>query len=109
MAYVLDAVDLVLVMSVNPGFSGQTFIPAILDKVARVREMTSDRAIDIAVDGGVTTDNAQALVEAGATVLVAGSAVFAGGPSNYAANIAALRASAASARVGNAAEKFEFV
>ena len=87
-------VDLVLVMSVNPGFGGQTFIPAALDKVARIREMIGNRDIVIEVDGGVTAATVPALVRAGADVLVAGSAVFKG-PGDYARNIAALRDAAA--------------
>ena len=93
-AYVLDQVDLILVMSVNPGFGGQTFIPAALDKVARVREMIGSRKIAIEVDGGVTAANAQALARAGANILVAGSAIFRG-DGTYAENIAALRDAAA--------------
>ena len=90
---VTDLVDLVLIMSVNPGFGGQTFIPASLDKIARARALL-DRAGSTAilqVDGGVTADNAAACVAAGATALVAGTAVFRGGPEAYAANIAALK------------------
>ncbi|BCP54295.1 ribulose-phosphate 3-epimerase [Kaistia sp. 32K] len=92
-AYVLDMVDLVLVMSVNPGFGGQSFIPEAVDKVARVRAMLGDRPVHIEVDGGVTPATAPALVSAGADVLVAGSSVFKGGPAAYAANIAAIRSS----------------
>jgi ribulose-phosphate 3-epimerase len=91
---VLDLVDLVLVMSVNPGFGGQAFIPSALDKVRRIREMVAGRPILIEVDGGVTAANAGDLARAGADVLVAGSAVFAGGPSAYAGNIAAIRRAA---------------
>ncbi len=87
--YVLDKVDLVLVMSVNPGFGGQTFIASQLDKVARIRRMIGDRKIDLEVDGGVTKENVRDVVAAGADVLVAGSAVFNGG--DYTANIKALR------------------
>jgi ribulose-phosphate 3-epimerase len=87
--YVLDRVDLVLVMSVNPGFGGQVFIPGALDKIARIRRMIGDRPIEIEVDGGVDSANARSIVEAGATVLVAGSAVFR--TSDYATNIKALR------------------
>jgi ribulose-phosphate 3-epimerase len=93
-AYVIDQVDLILVMSVNPGFGGQTFIPAALDKVARVREMIGSRKIAIEVDGGITPANAQALSRAGANILVAGSSVFKG-EGTYAENIAALRDAAA--------------
>ncbi len=88
-AYVLDKVDLILVMSVNPGFGGQSFIPAALDKIRRLRDMVGSRSIEIEVDGGVTADNARSLADAGAQVLVAGSAVFR--TPDYRANIAALR------------------
>ena len=91
-AWVLDRVDLILVMSVNPGFGGQKFIPAQLDKIRRLRAMIGDRPIELEVDGGVTPANAGAVVAAGANVLVAGSAVFAGG--DYARSITALRAAA---------------
>ena len=87
----LDAVDLVLVMSVNPGFGGQAFIPSALPKLAAVRAMLGERLVDVQVDGGVTPDNAPAVIAAGANVIVAGSAAFRGGPSAYAANLAALR------------------
>ncbi|CAA7622228.1 ribulose-phosphate 3-epimerase [Magnetospirillum sp. SS-4] len=87
--YVLDKLDLILVMSVNPGFGGQSFIESQLDKIARIRRMIGDRAIDLQVDGGVTADNARRVVAAGANVLVAGSAVFR--TSDYANNIAALK------------------
>jgi ribulose-phosphate 3-epimerase len=90
-AYVLDRVDLVLLMTVNPGFGGQAFIPAVVEKIRRVRAMIGDRPIDIEVDGGITPATAGAVVAAGANVLVAGSAVFGG---DYRATIAALRAGA---------------
>jgi ribulose-phosphate 3-epimerase len=93
---VIDLVDLILVMSVNPGFGGQAFIPSALEKISRVRALAGARAIDIEVDGGVTADNAAAVARAGANVLVAGSAVFKGGA--YAKNIAAIRNAAALAR-----------
>ncbi|HEY2758168.1 MAG TPA: ribulose-phosphate 3-epimerase [Pseudolabrys sp.] len=93
---VIDLVDLVLVMSVNPGFGGQAFIPGALDKIAQVRALVAGRPIDIEVDGGVTPENAGRIVAAGANVLVAGSAVFKGG--NYKANIDAIRTAAASVR-----------
>ncbi len=89
--YVLDLVDLVLVMTVNPGFGGQSFIPGSVEKVERVRKMIGMRPIRIEVDGGVSAETAPALVRAGAEVLVAGSAVFKGDPARYAANIAAVR------------------
>jgi ribulose-phosphate 3-epimerase len=91
-AYVLDRLDLILVMTVNPGFGGQAFIPAMLDKIARVRVLIGARPIRLEVDGGVTPDTAGACAKAGADVLVAGSAVFKGG--KYRENIAAIRAAA---------------
>ena len=94
--YVLDAVDLILVMSVNPGFGGQAFIPDVVEKIARIRTMIGGRPIDIEVDGGITADTAPKVIAAGANVLVAGSAVFKGGkPDAYRANIAAIRNAAA--------------
>ena len=96
---VLDLVDLILVMSVNPGFGGQAFIPSALEKIERLRAMCGARPVDIEVDGGVTPENAAAVAQAGANVLVAGSAVFKGGkPDAYRANIAAIRNAAALAR-----------
>jgi len=90
--YVMDRLDLILVMSVNPGFGGQSFIESQLMKIRRIREMIGDRPIDLSVDGGVNANNAARVVEAGANVLVAGSAVFANNDaSQYAANISALR------------------
>ncbi|MEF2551503.1 ribulose-phosphate 3-epimerase [Aurantimonas sp. A2-1-M11] len=91
-AYVLDRLDLVLLMTVNPGFGGQAFIPSVVEKVRRVKAMIGDRDIHIEIDGGVTPDTAPLVVEAGADVLVAGSAVFKGGtPEAYRANITAIR------------------
>jgi ribulose-phosphate 3-epimerase len=95
---VIDLVDLVLVMSVNPGWGGQKFIPAAEDKIRRVVALAGGRPIDIEVDGGVTADNAALVTRAGANALVAGSAVFKGGPSTYRANIDAIRNAAALAR-----------
>jgi len=95
---VIDLVDLILIMSVNPGFGGQAFIPSALDKVARARALVGARPIDIEIDGGVTADNAAAVARAGANVLVAGSATFKGGPDAYRANITAIRNAAALAR-----------
>ncbi|MCB1387270.1 MAG: ribulose-phosphate 3-epimerase [Nitratireductor sp.] len=93
--YVLDRLDLILLMTVNPGFGGQKFIPAVVDKVARVKAMIGDRPIDIEIDGGVTAETAPLVARAGANVLVAGSAVFKGGTvESYAANIAAIRGAA---------------
>jgi ribulose-phosphate 3-epimerase len=89
---VLDRLDLILLMTVNPGFGGQAFIPAVIEKVKRVKKMIGTRKIDIEIDGGVTPETAPLLTAAGANVLVAGSAVFKGGESHYAANIAAIRA-----------------
>lgn len=91
---VVDRVDLVLIMSVNPGFGGQKFIPSSLDKIARARailDAAGSQAV-LQVDGGVTADNAAACVAAGADALVAGSFVFKGGPGAYADNIRALKA-----------------
>jgi ribulose-phosphate 3-epimerase len=96
---VIDAVDLILVMSVNPGFGGQKFIEGTLDKIRRLRAMTAGRPIDIEVDGGVTPQTAPLVTAAGANVLVAGSAVFRGGTKEaYRANMAAIRSAAALAR-----------
>ena len=92
--YVLDRLDLILVMTVNPGFGGQAFIPAMVDKVARVKRMVGGREILIEVDGGVTQKTAPALARAGASVFVAGSHVFEGEPSDYARNIEAIRKAA---------------
>jgi ribulose-phosphate 3-epimerase len=91
--YVLEDLDLVLVMSVNPGFGGQGFIDAQLRKVEAVRKRIdkSGKAIDLEVDGGVDAGNCRRVVEAGADVLVAGTATFRGGPERYAENIAGLR------------------
>ena len=96
--YLLDDVDLILAMTVNPGFGGQSFIRPVLEKVRRIRAMVGDRPIDIEVDGGVTADNAGDCAKAGANFLVAGSAAFKGGPDAYAANIEAIRKAALSAR-----------
>jgi len=96
--YLLDDVDLILAMTVNPGFGGQSFIRPVLEKVRRIRAMVADRPIDIEVDGGVTADNAGDCAKAGANFLVAGSAAFKGGPNAYAANIEAIRKAALSAR-----------
>ncbi|MBI5321862.1 ribulose-phosphate 3-epimerase [Bradyrhizobium sp.] len=101
--HVLDGVDLVLVMTVNPGFGGQSFIASQIEKIARIRNMIGDRPIRLQVDGGITSDTAAAAVEAGADVLVAGSAVFRGqGRADYAGNIAAIRAAAMADRATNA-------
>jgi len=91
--YVLGDLDLVLVMSVDPGFGGQSFIPAALDKIRAVRRRIDEtkRAIDLEVDGGINFDTAREAVAAGADVLVAGTATFAGGSGAYARNIARLR------------------
>ena len=90
--YVLDCVDLVLVMSVNPGFGGQSFIPTVVDKITRIRDMLGGRDVDIEVDGGITAETAPLVVSAGATALVAGSAVFKGGSvESYRRNIEAIR------------------
>jgi len=92
-AHVMDLVDLILVMSVNPGFGGQSFIETALPKIERLRALIDEtgRAIDLEVDGGVNFDTAPRCIAAGADVLVAGSATFKGGEAAYAANIARLR------------------
>jgi len=96
---VIDLVDLVLVMSVNPGFGGQAFIPYAVDKISRLRALAGARPIDIEVDGGITPETAPSVARAGANALVAGSAVFKGGtPESYRANISAIRNAAALAR-----------
>jgi ribulose-phosphate 3-epimerase len=91
--WMMDEVDLILVMSINPGFGGQTFMHSQLAKIEALRRMidASGRDIVLEVDGGVTPETARLCVDAGATALVAGTAVFRGGPEAYAANIAALR------------------
>ena len=94
--YVLDRLDLILVMTVNPGFGGQAFIPQMCEKVARIRSMIGDRPIDLQVDGGVNPQTAADVSRAGANVLVAGSAVFKEG--RYKENISAIREAATAAR-----------
>jgi ribulose-phosphate 3-epimerase len=93
-AYALDLVDVVLVMTVNPGFGGQEFIPHSLDKIAVVRSLIGNREILIEVDGGVSTDNAADLCRAGADVFVAGSSIFKAADKDYARPITALRKAA---------------
>ena len=97
-APLLDMVDLVCLMTVNPGFGGQGFIASVVPKIAQVRAMIGDRPIEIEIDGGVTPQTAPEIVAAGANVLVAGSAVFKGGQDAYARNIAAIREAAQNAR-----------
>ncbi|MBB4397686.1 ribulose-phosphate 3-epimerase [Bradyrhizobium sp. ERR14] len=98
--YVLDRIDLVLVMTVNPGFGGQSFLESQLEKIERIKAMIGDRPIRLEVDGGVTRDNAAAVAAAGADTLVAGSAVFRGkGVAEYAANIEAIRMAAETGRI----------
>ncbi len=97
-AHVLDTVDLILVMSVNPGFGGQAYLPLVEEKIAQLKAMTAGRPIDIEVDGGITAQTATRVIAAGANVLVAGSAVFKGGVSTYASNISAIRNAASLAR-----------
>ena len=91
---VLDLADLVLCMTVNPGFGGQSFLRSALETVSRVRALTAGRGIDIEVDGGITPETVAAAARAGANVFVAGSAVFDGGPDLYARRIAAIRENA---------------
>ena len=95
--HVLDRLDLILVMTVNPGFGGQAFIPAMLDKISEVRDMVRGRNIDIEVDGGITRDNAAQVARAGANVLVAGSAIFKA--KDYGAEIRAIRTAATSVAI----------
>ena len=92
--HVIDRLDLILIMTVNPGFGGQNFIPAMLDKIRQAKALVNGRDIDIEVDGGVTAENAGAIYKAGANALVAGSSIFKG--NDYAANIKALRVAATS-------------
>jgi ribulose-phosphate 3-epimerase len=95
--HVIGDVDLVLIMSVNPGFGGQSFIPESLRKIRQARDLIGNRPIDLEVDGGVTLENARALAEAGADVFVAGTSVFKGNdPATYAGRIAGLRNAAMS-------------
>ncbi|MGV8854002.1 MAG: ribulose-phosphate 3-epimerase [Devosia sp.] len=95
LAHVLDDIDLLLVMSVNPGFGGQSFIPETLNKLRQARALIGDRPIDLEVDGGISPDNARAVAEAGANVFVAGSSVYGGNdPATYAPRIAAIRSAA---------------
>jgi ribulose-phosphate 3-epimerase len=100
LAHVLDRVDLILVMTVNPGFGGQAFITQTLAKIARIRQMIGTRPIHVEVDGGITTITAASAVKAGADVLVAGSAIFKGSKAEaYGENIRALRQAAVPAIV----------
>jgi ribulose-phosphate 3-epimerase len=91
-------VDLILLMTVNPGFGGQSFIHSVVEKIAQVRALIGERPIALEIDGGVTPETAPLCIKAGADTLVAGSAVFKGGPSAYAGNIAAIRKAAEAAR-----------
>src|SRR5436190_610517 len=94
--HVLDRLDLILIMTVNPGFGGQSFIAAMIDKIRETRDLVSGRNIDIEVDGGITAETAPLVVKAGANALVTGSAVFKGDAKAYARNIAAIRTGATS-------------
>jgi ribulose-phosphate 3-epimerase len=95
LCHVLDRLDLILVMTVNPGFGGQSFITGMLDKIATLREMTAGRDIVIEVDGGITPETTSLVTAAGARALVAGSAIFKGdGEAGYRANIDVIRADA---------------
>jgi ribulose-phosphate 3-epimerase len=101
--HVIDKLDLILIMSVNPGFGGQAFIPEAITKVAQAKALVGDRPIDIEVDGGVTQDNAEALTRAGANAFVAGSAVYKGNdPATYGPRITAIRDAAQKARTTRA-------
>jgi len=101
--YVLDKIDLVIVMTVNPGFGGQAFIPEQIEKVRRLRRMIGARPISIEIDGGVTPETAPLCAAAGADVFVAGNAVFKDGPDGYRGNITAIRAAAEAALANRAA------
>ncbi|POR54007.1 ribulose-phosphate 3-epimerase [Bosea psychrotolerans] len=94
----LDDLDLILLMTVNPGFGGQSFIRSVLEKIARVRAMIGERPIALEIDGGASPETAPLAAKAGANVLVAGSAVFKGGPAAYAQNISAIRKAAEAGR-----------
>jgi ribulose-phosphate 3-epimerase len=94
----LDDLDLILLMTVNPGFGGQSFIHSVLPKIAQVRALIGERPISLEIDGGATVETAPLAAKAGADVIVAGSAVFKGGPAAYAGNIAAIRKAAEAAR-----------
>ncbi len=94
--YLIEKLDLILVMSVNPGFGGQNFLESQLRKIRRIREMIGDHSVALEVDGGIKPENIGKVVEAGANVVVAGSAIFKGGtPANYKKNLALLRKAAA--------------
>jgi len=94
---ILDDIDLILVMSVNPGFGGQSFIPASMEKIRRIRALIGHRPIDLQVDGGITPENAGAVVAAGANVLVAGSSIYKGGDvTGYTSRVNALKMAALS-------------
>ncbi|MDV3250538.1 ribulose-phosphate 3-epimerase [Devosia sp. BK] len=95
--HVIDDVDLVLIMSVNPGFGGQSFIPESINKIRQAKALIGGRDIDLEVDGGITAENARAVVDAGANVLVAGSSIYGGNdPATYAGRLAAIREAATS-------------
>jgi len=94
LTYVLDKIDLILVMTVNPGFGGQSFLYEQVEKIRRIRAMIGDRPIHLEVDGGINAATAKLVTAAGADTLVAGSAVFKGGASAYAGNISSIRAGA---------------
>jgi ribulose-phosphate 3-epimerase len=95
--HLLEFVDLVLVMTISPGFGGQSFEPAMLEKIRRIKAMIGERPIDLEIDGGCTPQNAGDIARAGANVLVAGSAAFKGGAKHYASNVTAIRNAAADA------------
>lgn len=94
----LDDLDLILLMTVNPGFGGQSFIHSVVPKIAQVRALIGERPISLEIDGGATVETAPLAAKAGAEVFVAGSAVFKGGPAAYAGNISAIRKAAEAAR-----------
>src|SRR5579885_1086365 len=92
--HVLDVLDLILVMSVSPGFGGQSFIPSVLEKVAELKQMIGSRPIRLEIDGGINPETAALAAAAGADTFVAGAAIFGEGREHYAANIAAIRTAA---------------
>ncbi len=96
--HVIDMVDLVLIMTVNPGFGGQAFLHSMIDKVRSVKALISNRPIDLEIDGGITSATAPFVVAAGANVLVAGSAIYTGNATHYASNIASIRSAAEASR-----------
>jgi ribulose-phosphate 3-epimerase len=94
LSYVIDNIDLILVMTVNPGFGGQSFLHEQVGRIRRIRDMIGDRPIRLEVDGGINAETAELVAAAGGDTFVAGSAIFKGGAKTYAASIASIRAAA---------------